>query len=74
MTAGSSADSGAPAYVCGHDPRELERLALQARLYDDVTRRLLVRAGIDRGQQVVDLGCGGGDVTRLAADAVGPGA
>ncbi len=63
--------AGAPAYVCGHAPREFDRLALQSRLYEAVTRRLLVRAGIDAGQHVVDLGCGGGDVSRLAADVVG---
>ncbi|MGE0359323.1 MAG: trans-aconitate 2-methyltransferase [Vicinamibacterales bacterium] len=62
-----------PAYVCGHAPREFDRLALQSRIYEAVTRRLLVRAGVDAGQHVVDLGCGGGDVSRLAADAVGPG-
>jgi ubiquinone/menaquinone biosynthesis C-methylase UbiE len=45
---------------------------VQARIYEAVTRRLLVRAGIDAGQSVVDLGCGGGDVTLIAADAVGP--
>lgn len=63
--------AGAPAYVCGHAPREFDRLALQSRLYEAVTRRLLVRAGVDAGQHVVDLGCGGGDVSRLAADVVG---
>lgn len=61
-----------PAYVCGHAPREFDRLALQSRLYEAVTRRLLVRAGVDAGQHVVDLGCGGGDVSRIAAEAVGP--
>jgi ubiquinone/menaquinone biosynthesis C-methylase UbiE len=58
--------------VCGHAPREFDRLALQSRIYEAVTRRLLVRAGIGAGQSVVDLGCGGGDVTLIAADAVGP--
>ncbi|MGD9906470.1 MAG: trans-aconitate 2-methyltransferase [Vicinamibacterales bacterium] len=63
--------TGEPAYVCGHAPREFDRLEVQGRLYEAVTRRLLVRAGIDAGQQVIDLGCGGGDVSRLAAAAVG---
>ena len=61
------------AYVCGHAPRELDRLALQSRIYDGVTRRLLARAGVAAGDSVVDLGCGGGDVALLAADVVGPG-
>lgn len=60
------------AYVLGHAPRELERLALQARLYDPMTRRLLVRAGLGPGHRVVDLGCGAGDVSLLAAAIVGP--
>jgi trans-aconitate methyltransferase len=57
--------------VCGHAPREFERLALQARIYEAVTRRLLVRAGVDAGHHVVDLGCGGGDVSLIAAAVVG---
>jgi len=69
-TAGERA--GEPAYVCGHGPREFDRLALQSRIYEAVTRRLLVRAGVEAGHHVIDLGCGGGDVARLAADAVGP--
>ena len=60
-------------YVCGHAPRELDRLALQSRIYEAVTRRLLVRAGIAAGHHLIDLGCGGGDVSLLAAEAVGAG-
>jgi ubiquinone/menaquinone biosynthesis C-methylase UbiE len=63
--------SGPPTYVCGHAPRELDRLALQSRIYEAITRRLLVRAGVGNGQQVIDLGCGGGDVSLIAAEAVG---
>jgi ubiquinone/menaquinone biosynthesis C-methylase UbiE len=59
-------------YVCGHDSREMDRLALQARIYDAVTRRLLARAGIGPGYQVIDLGCGAGDVSLLASEIVGP--
>lgn len=69
---GPAPSGAAPRYVCGHAPREFDRLALQSRIYEAVTRRLLVRAGIDAGQSVVDLGCGGGDVTLIAADVVGP--
>jgi ubiquinone/menaquinone biosynthesis C-methylase UbiE len=73
VSGGASGDgAAAPVYVCGHAPRELDRLALQSRLYEAVTRRLLVRAGVDRGQHVVDLGCGGGDVSVIAAELVGP--
>ena len=65
--------TGENTYVCGHAPRELDRLALQSRIYEAVTRRLLVRAGVDAGHHVVDLGCGAGDVSLLAAAAVGAG-
>ncbi len=34
--------------------------------------RLLKKAGIGPGQRVLDLGCGGGAVSRLAAELVGP--
>lgn len=39
----------------------------------EFTRRLLQDAGIVAGMRVLDVGCGGGDVTFLAADLVGPG-
>jgi trans-aconitate methyltransferase len=65
--------AGEPAYVLGHAPRELERLALQSRIYDAITRRLLAAAGLDAGDHVVDLGCGAGDVSLIAATVVGPG-
>lgn len=64
--------AGARRYVCGHDARELDRLALQARIYDGITRRLLIAAGIGPGHRIVDLGCGGGDVSLLAGEMVGP--
>lgn len=39
----------------------------------DFTRRLLVDAGIGAGMRVLDIGCGGGDVTLLAGILVGEG-
>ena len=62
-----------PGYVCGHSSGELERLTVQASLYAPFTRSSLVRAGIGPGMRVVDVGCGAGDVSLLAADLVGPG-
>jgi ubiquinone/menaquinone biosynthesis C-methylase UbiE len=63
--------SAVPRYVCVHDRREIDRLALQARIYDPMTRRLLVRAGLGQGMKVIDVGCGGGDVSLLAGELVG---
>jgi len=41
-------------------------------LLPPVTERLLCAAGIRRGMHVLDLGCGTGDVSLLAAKLVGP--
>jgi ubiquinone/menaquinone biosynthesis C-methylase UbiE len=52
--------------------RDVFRLQLQAQLYDPLTRRLLLDAGLGPGQRVLDLGTGAGDVALLAAELVGP--
>lgn len=52
--------------------QDVIRLQLQAKLYDPLTRRLLLDAGIGPGHRVLDLGTGAGDVALLAADLVGP--
>ncbi len=57
-------------YVLGHSDRELERLRRQSTLFSDLTRDLLARAGLRRGMQVLDIGCGVGDVSLIAADLV----
>jgi ubiquinone/menaquinone biosynthesis C-methylase UbiE len=59
-------------YVCGHSEDELERLARQAAIYEDITRGLLARAHIGAGMYVVDAGCGAGDVSIVVAELVGP--
>jgi len=69
-----SGGAGAPgvlAYLLGHSPHELARLELQGVLYRGVTRRALADAGIGPGQRVLDVGCGAGDVSLLAAELVG---
>jgi len=60
-------------YVCGHSARELQRLETQGRLYAEFTCELLRRAGIAPGHAVLDLGCGVGDVSLIAAELVLPG-
>jgi ubiquinone/menaquinone biosynthesis C-methylase UbiE len=59
-------------YILGHDAREHDRLDLQGLLYRDITRDAFLRAGIQPGMRVLDLGCGSGDVSMLAAELVGP--
>jgi SAM-dependent methyltransferase len=61
-----------PTYVLGSSPRELSRLSLQAQIVRPITERLLRQLGIKEGLQVLDLGCGAGDVSMLAAEMVGP--
>jgi ubiquinone/menaquinone biosynthesis C-methylase UbiE len=60
------------AYILGHSKQELRRLKLQAEILRPITRRLLREAGLAEGMRVVDLGCGAGDVSLLAAEMVGP--
>jgi ubiquinone/menaquinone biosynthesis C-methylase UbiE len=65
-------DCATSAYVLGHSDRELERLRLQARLIDPITRQFLIEAGIGPGMRILDVGSGAGDVAFLAANLVGP--
>jgi SAM-dependent methyltransferase len=60
-----------PEYVCGHSAFELERLARQDRLYGGISRQMLEAVGLAEGMQVLDLGCGGGELSLLAAEYVG---
>ena len=39
---------------------------------NSMTRRFLAEAGVTRGQRVIELGCGGGEVTQILAELVGP--
>jgi ubiquinone/menaquinone biosynthesis C-methylase UbiE len=59
-------------YVLGHSGRELARLEGQAAFFADATRDGLVKAGIGPGMNVLDIGCGVGDVSLIAAELVGP--
>jgi len=47
------------------------RLAILGRVLRPTTEAFLSRAGLSAGMRTLDLGCGGGDVTRLIASVVG---
>jgi ubiquinone/menaquinone biosynthesis C-methylase UbiE len=59
-------------YVPGHSERELDRLSVQARMFEPFTRQLFREAGLLPGMRVLDVGCGSGDVAFLAGELVGP--
>lgn len=61
----------ATSYVMGHDDRERRRLLLQASILNPLTEQLFRRAGISPGMHVLDIGCGVGDVSLIAARLVG---
>jgi 2-polyprenyl-3-methyl-5-hydroxy-6-metoxy-1,4-benzoquinol methylase len=63
-------NAGSP-YVLGHAELEIERLQLQAGIIGGVSRRLIRECGIGPGMRVLDIGCGVGDMSMLAAEAVG---
>jgi ubiquinone/menaquinone biosynthesis C-methylase UbiE len=56
----------------GYNDREQLRLIRQARILATLTESFLRTAGIVSGMRVLDIGCGMGDVTMLAAQLVGP--
>jgi len=59
-------------YVLGHTDHEKRRLALQASIINPLTDAFLRRAGISAGMHVLELGCGIGEVSLIAARLVGP--
>jgi ubiquinone/menaquinone biosynthesis C-methylase UbiE len=59
-------------YPLGNTDAEHERLIRQAVRVAPVTERFFREAGIGRGQRVLDLGSGVGDVAMLVARLVGP--
>jgi SAM-dependent methyltransferase len=60
------------AYALGHAHSEIERLTVQAHMFEPFTRQFFVEAGLRSGMRVLDVGSGAGDVAFLAASLVGP--
>ncbi len=63
-------ESGAE-YSLGHSEHEQQRLKQQAALYQDVTLRVFLQAGIGTGMRVLDIGSGVGDVSFAVRQLVG---
>ena len=51
---------------------EVARLEVQGAAIAPATRMIFAEAGIRPGMRILDIGCGAGDVTFVAADLVGP--
>ena len=64
--------SRAQDYPLGYSELEARRLAEQAALLEGLTAEVFRRAGLRGGMTVLDIGCGVGDVSLLAARLVGP--
>ena len=52
-------------YAFGTDQRELDRLTLQGAFYHALTRDFLIEAGLPACRNVLEIGCGVGEVTRI---------
>jgi ubiquinone/menaquinone biosynthesis C-methylase UbiE len=60
-------------YPINQSPEEMRRLTIQAEvLHNQPTRWLFEQAGLASSMRVLDIGCGAGDVSLLAAEFVGP--
>lgn len=59
-------------YPLAHTREELERLVQQGSFFGELTEQVLLKAGLAPGMRVLDVGCGAGDVSFLAAKIIGP--
>ena len=58
-------------YPLGYSAAEARRLEVQGKYLEDLTADVFRRAGITQGMHILDIGCGVGDVSLLAAQMVG---
>lgn len=63
--------SEAQDYPLGYSEQEARRLAERGALLEPLTKDVFQRAGLSTGMRVLDIGCGIGDVSLLAASIVG---
>jgi SAM-dependent methyltransferase len=63
-------DGGAATYILGTEERR--RLELLEHCLDPITTRSLDAIGVEAGWRCLELGAGGGSVTRMLCDRVGP--
>jgi ubiquinone/menaquinone biosynthesis C-methylase UbiE len=59
-------------YALGRSDDEYRRLMAQAVVLRPLTERMLRASGVSRGMDVLDVGCGVGDVSFLVSELVGP--
>src|SRR5438105_11620251 len=52
---------------------EFQRLLRQGAMFESITREAFTRAGLSSGMRLLDIGCGVGEVARIASDVVGNG-
>jgi SAM-dependent methyltransferase len=67
----SEVQPSAQAYLLGQTAEAHQRLLVQGRMVNAFTRRVFEEAGLTRGMKVLDVGCGPGDVSLIAAELVG---
>jgi 2-polyprenyl-3-methyl-5-hydroxy-6-metoxy-1,4-benzoquinol methylase len=63
----SERSSSADNYLLGHTTRAIQRLLLLSQICRPFTHRVFTEAGITTGMQVLDVGCGPGEVSLIAS-------
>jgi 2-polyprenyl-3-methyl-5-hydroxy-6-metoxy-1,4-benzoquinol methylase len=57
-------------YLMSRTSAEYQRLHIQALTWEKITNRVLLEAGLSEGMDFLDVGCGTGDVMRLAGNVI----